>query len=1135
MNSGFGSNHNPNKGGAWDFLTDPDKGLGRYFNIASPQDLIALLLTGVDRQGNAIAKIDASETKGIDETVRNLLINVTRDCLTTPNLINTLKQNLESAAREVGVSDDNIKTQFRSIIQINAGPDIRDDGLGSKESLNEMLAMPLTEANGNSSSEKNTPTMSSIMIFPVGISPAVKNTAGLSLFFNSIPPIEFARAVPFLEVNVQLNRPPTNSEGKLNAPSLLKFIMGAQKPETTADLSITEGYRQKVKPDGTYTYDEESESTIIGMEAFLMPQTLTPFGSRGSYSEMNADTVRAMPIADPFRPLMSIQGLDIKVVNSTGIGSYKNATMTLIIHDRTRLVEVADFIKPDLYSRTQLMIEYGWRHPDTDPEINPWGAFINTLRCREKYGVTNSSFNMEENGQITVTLDLHMLGGLEYNMTKITETPEINTALKKIQEIQKRIQELLETVAKKSKDGKINSKSVFASQIFESATSLDGTSDFKKLHKQYKTTRSKLDSSDSQLAKKMIQQLDALFDDTNGAEIQFRNTLDASLKRKYAIISGNDKATKEDNDDPADLISAATDDYSEDNVDPEALPPLIADDAQVWVQTPDFVGNVANKEVNQVIAGFDPGEVQVVSVSYAASQTENVPAVYSNFSNALDRWTAVQKQKKKNKKRKNAGGAAAGGAAAGGAAAGGAAAGGGDVSKPIQINYDRSRLIDVYDKKSVSLVKNPGPPEVIGEDTKNTVTFGKLFMLFVAQPMLSTGEFDDIQVLFYASNSGAGDHRNLNIASFPIENDKFKKTLTDAAQKKRTPHFSLGEFIALMSSNFFDNQLSSGYGLSNYYTSDKDGNVVLKKKTKNIEGKEVSGQDAVGEALTQYLEVKLNIEGGIFRPIQLCVIIEALPESTPLGTEGQTTDNFEKKTILRIHVYDKTSSAYTSEVELLNAAKADELNKVTFSQIDDAGNETQIDKIRAVDVIVKAEQLGLIERAGEDTINVPGASVPVYKNYTIKGGHKAIKEFVMSSVPYIIYGAQNTLIESLGLSSMQMPELSTVNILRAPSTGFITPTGQGQGGVPLKVVPVQMSVSMLGCPIISFMQQVFIDAGTGTDIDNVYAVTDLNHKFEPGSFKTTMGMTPQHAYAKYESLANKLQKQLASLNEINEA
>jgi len=61
-----------------------------------------------------------------------------------------------------------------------------------------------------------------------------------------------------------------------------------------------------------------------------------------------------------------------------------------------------------------------------------------------------------------------------------------------------------------------------------------------------------------------------------------------------------------------------------------------------------------------------------------------------------------------------------------------------------------------------------------------------------------------------------------------------------------------------------------------------------------------------------------------------------------------------------------------------------------------------------------------------------------------------------------------------------------------------------------------------GCPLLEYTQQFFIDFQTGTSIDNIYAITDINHTFEAGTFRTSAKFVPLEAYGKYNSLTENI-------------
>jgi hypothetical protein len=63
---------------------------------------------------------------------------------------------------------------------------------------------------------------------------------------------------------------------------------------------------------------------------------------------------------------------------------------------------------------------------------------------------------------------------------------------------------------------------------------------------------------------------------------------------------------------------------------------------------------------------------------------------------------------------------------------------------------------------------------------------------------------------------------------------------------------------------------------------------------------------------------------------------------------------------------------------------------------------------------------------------------------------------------------------------------------------------------------------MIGCPIIEYAQQLFVDAQTGTTIDDIYTVTGIEHDIENGKFVSSMTLTPLMSYGKYFTATNQI-------------
>lgn len=137
----------------------------------------------------------------------------------------------------------------------------------------------------------------------------------------------------------------------------------------------------------------------------------------------------------------------------------------------------------------------------------------------------------------------------------------------------------------------------------------------------------------------------------------------------------------------------------------------------------------------------------------------------------------------------------------------------------------------------------------------------------------------------------------------------------------------------------------------------------------------------------------------------------------------------------------------------------------------------------------------------------------------------------MRTMPYVIFGANGTTIKQSNLTSIQDPQLSTVNMLRSYQQNGTEPNGEQPAGLPLQIIPCELSVSTFGCPLVDFAQQFFIDFQTGTSIDNIYAVTGLTHRIAPGDFSSELKMAPLDAYGTYRSLLSRINSAALALRE----
>lgn len=382
------------------------------------------------------------------------------------------------------------------------------------------------------------------------ISPLTIASRDAELFMNYIPSYVMSRCVPYLNADFVFDRSFLKNS-RLNAPSLIKFLLGAQNVSTGQAGDFGEGTANDMMVQGnTIKVDNQDSSrefptdqTIAGMEMFTSPQTLVnpnpvPEGSR------------YVSVLDHFRPLASVESLTIEVRPTFGMMTYKTANLNLIVHDRSRLHELADLIKPLIYAQTTVWLTYGWRHP-IEPN-NPYAEFINgKMLVREPYGIVNSSYEFDQVGQVKVNLQLYTRGVQELKDIRITDTKN------SFKDLEKQIQRIAEDIQKYRQKLKLDKpsgvlKEIRAYQIIEAGSfgefpNIDPKTVadiISKIDKSFLKESDRIDSASVQGLKKALEELYS----TEGSKEKkfafnerFNNRADAAIKKLFdEVRSGPD-------------------------------------------------------------------------------------------------------------------------------------------------------------------------------------------------------------------------------------------------------------------------------------------------------------------------------------------------------------------------------------------------------------------------------------------------------------------------------------------------------------------------------------------------------------------------------------------------------------------
>lgn len=840
-------------------------------------------------------------------------------------------------------------------------------------------------ANPNSPSKIN-PGLSVMFINTHQIGPAVKNTNLLTVFFNGISPVEFSRAVPFIKTEFMFGREPTDVNNNLQTLSLLKFLEGAVNVGTTGTTKLLTDLNTIP---GTIEGGRSTNSGILstaGMELFCSPQTLVnPLSSQSS-------ATRTVPVIDTFRPFLTFKALSVDVAPSLGLMSYKTAKMEFVLHDRSRMHEIADFIKPDLYGTTEILLEYGWSHPDKTL-VNPYGVLINGLRVKEKYGIRNVNFNFDGAGQVNVTLELFMKGSNDFYTQTISQY-ENGT-----ENIIRTIERLTNIVTSLERRGVVgnarNSGSENRTREIRGVQLLETASDWQ---------------SRLRLSSDMVNNL---------------RDLETSLSRH----ASNENITR------------------------------LRDSLRQLYQT----------RTSQTAPDNNGGSLAQLTTTTQRS----IESRFSLLSNTPDLFIA------------------------------------GNIIPENITREARNLGRPVYEGGGTGT--RPVLREAAINNTygNNVISLAKLMLVFVGEPLANTHKYDDVQFVYYPFNQYAGFANTINIGQFPVDVRYFIQQYTRYRTENlsRAANMSLKEFVEFVANVLIDDPGAAIYGISDLYQEVRNrqtGEITVRPRGNSIE-------------YQTRLENRMRerTPDGTFKMPQVDFYVECLPNKQT--GEGQPQ---QVKSILKIHIFDKQASMYESQAAILASARENVLTSIGSIPTNVSDGEPEIRQSVSTTsntIINMAVNEGLVERinSSSNTEEAP--------QYRILGGPKKIKEFLMSTMPYIIYGIQGSTIKGgANLASQQDPALSTVNMLRSFRAGPLQANGEQPGGLPLSIIPCELSLQAHGCPLLDFAQQFFVDFQTGTSADNIYGVTGLSHKISQGVFETEIKFTPFDAYGKYSSMIQKI-------------
>jgi len=444
-----------------------------------------------------------------------------------------------------------------------------------------------------------------------------------------------------------------------------------------------------------------------------------------------------------------------------------------------------------------------------------------------------------------------------------------------------------------------------------------------------------------------------------------------------------------------------------------------------------------------------------------------------------------------------------------------------DQSGPTAAEYQKSYKKPVGKGSASSSTRQAtGAPQKI--DTNRTlVSFGKLFSVFCMPSLLRSAEIeglDEVQVSFYQFNDSCGPLSLHSIAEFPINIDDFQQQFSEMVYQRGGEAMTVQEFMNFVCNSQFSDSRSPGFGMRSYY---EPYDVNKPQETKSADEATFNGK--MSEWIAKWggfrkPNVAIKMETVATRPAGKVDLLYKLQRNVGINPEPETptiAGEDPVKKIKKISIYDKQYTPHSKISQIVRDSEG------TFASYE--GKPAQ-DFIDARSKTFK-ENPGTIEEL-ERLFFKNVTRVPIKR---VTSGRNILKDFIKDTVPTLTIGTNGTLIYNVKLASKTDGLLGTVNLQGGAyrSKATMAPNGlsMGEYSLPMRVVPASMTMSSLGCPIADVYQQYFIDFGTGTTIDNLYTVTQLNHNFTPGKFETNWTFTYTDGYGRFYG-APKLEEML---------
>jgi hypothetical protein len=444
------------------------------------------------------------------------------------------------------------------------------------------------------------------------------------------------------------------------------------------------------------------------------------------------------------------------------------------------------------------------------------------------------------------------------------------------------------------------------------------------------------------------------------------------------------------------------------------------------------------------------------------------------------------------------------------------------------------------------------------------ISLGKIASMFIGYPMATCGLYDEVQLFFYPVNTQSAAARRHTTASLPIYLPdllaEFNKRILASEQSFKD--LSVQSFFTMLE-RIVSNQRASLYGLFPS-AGDASSTTGLSKQLEEFQKKEF--KDKLAEA-----KEKLSVTQESEAAASAVQDLEDRGGTSP--TEKQRQNQIDQSIVnfyesllakeLKAQIDKRLSEAYLNDglkdimtvddtrftpinlsmyfetfpVRKVNNPSSDNFNSIFKSIFGNPGDRRGVEDNGVIyDKTVLRIHIYDENSSMNPDINLFGTDSKLNPSNTsnyntdleklAKASYASTKNLLMQYHPSIIHGASSGVVNSISVSSNTTGQLS--NILIVEAYGQMRDGENSNDQTELfdetVLLPTSVQLEMMGFPSLARGQQIFIDFGTQTSLDNLYTVKTVDHSVSQGVFKTssTLVATNQMIVKSYKSRINKL-------------